>query len=253
MLEHSMSQSFLLKKLRLNLQLDQLPTVENEYLLEIIKTETLPKFSDFFPLVIDDVIVETSEDNRAPDYPSTYYIYDKDNNYFGKDVLILGIMEVNAGKKNSYNVGFNTMGLDTCNFGNSMVGIMNGIGMSGVTSLLNSGSIAGTHEFLPPNKIRLFRTVKGMKLYLKLFCTHPDNLSTIPHTKLEAFYKLAEADVKRILYERFKRYKNVDTAYGQIDLMIDGWEDSDGSKRDEIIQDMHEKYLLDNQGKVFAF
>ena len=251
--QHAMSQSFLLKKLKLNLQLDLLPTITNEYVLDIIKTETIPTFSNYFPLVVDDVVVPVDEENKAPDYPNTYYIYDKTNNYFGKDVLILGIMEISAGRRISDNVGFNTLALDTCNFNNSLIGMMNAIAMSGLTSLLNSGSIAGTHEFIAPNKIRLFRGVGGGTLYLKVFCTHPDNLSTIPHTKMDFFYQLAEADVKRILYERLKRYKNVDTAYGQIDLMIDGWEDSDNSKRKELITEMQEKYLLDNQGKVFAF
>ena len=247
-----MSPSFLLKKLNLNLNLDRFPTVDNDLIMDIILTETLPTFSNYFPLKVDRLLVDFSEKNRAPESPNTFYLYDKDENFLGKDVLILGIQEINTSWGNNNSRGANLHGITSCNFGDAMVNLFNGIAMTGVTSLLNVNSIAGTYEFVPPNKVKFYTPITAAGLYLTLKCTHPSNLTTIPHTKGDFFYRLAELDVKRVLFERLRMYKTIETTYGNIDLQIDEWQDTDLSKRQELINQMEEKYLLDDQVKIIA-
>lgn len=254
-----MSPTLLLKKLKMNLGLKSLPSIrDDDELLDIIYTETLPTFSNFFPHIVESTI-DVGHDNRVKDTKDVYYLFDEsDNNYFGEDITVLGVMELVtiAGRG-----GATYSGLDAAYGMNTMDTIMNNIAFSGITSLLKSGSTYGLYEFIAPNKIRICRghidqitnRDKDNGVKCKLYCTHPKNLATIPQTKLEFFYKLAETDVKRILFEELKRYKSIDTTYGEIDLQIDNWEDSDGSRREELIDKMRNSSLLDNQPKIMAF
>lgn len=258
--QYAMSPTTLFNKLKLNLALDMLPkeSWSMEILEQILEIETLPTFSNYFPHVVSDVIVKTTEDNRVEGRENVYYLYDEDNNYFGKEVLILGIMQldtiVNRNRNTTY-TGYDAM---YGGFGGGLETMLMNVAMSGITSLLQSGSINRTYEYLPPNMVKIFSNVaysNGLTAgtyYADVMCTHSKNLSSIPHTKLDFFYKLFESDVKSVLYERLKHFEGLETAYGTTSLKIDAWQDSDKSRRNDIIQEMKSTYLLDNQPKVIA-
>lgn len=255
----AMSPSFLLKKIKMNLGLRSLPMIRtDDEILDIIYTETIPTFSNFFPYMVE-TTVDLTEANMVDETKDTFYIFDENNNFFGEDIEILGIKELKNRVSNRGGSAYT--GMDAVYGMNTIDNMLSNIAFSGITSLMNSGSLFGLYEFLPPNKIRLprgpisnFSTIYNNKeVPVTLFCTHPKSLTTIPQTKLEFFYELCDADVKRVLYEELRRYKNIDTTYGEIDMQIDEWQDTDMSRRKDLIDKMRNTYLLDNQPKIIAF
>ena len=101
-----------------------------------------------------------------------------------------------------------------------------------------------TFEFLPPRKLRVYNQYSESKIVLDMGFQHDVSLASIPETCRTSFMELALLDVKENLYPIFKNYANLSTAYGNIDLKIDNWENAE-SERKELIQRWDDNYHLD--------
>ena len=101
-----------------------------------------------------------------------------------------------------------------------------------------------TFEFQPPRKVKIFNQYSESKLVFDMGFSHDVSLASIPETCRTSFMELALLDVKENLYPIFKNYANLTTAYGNIDLKIDNWENAE-SDRKELIQRWDDSYHLD--------
>jgi hypothetical protein len=88
------------------------------------------------------------------------------------------------------------------------------------------------------------------KVILELNYTHSPELFTIPETARESFYKLALLDTKAYLWNALRYYTTVQTAFGQMDLKIDGWVNAESDRKD-LLQEWDENYHLDSCPAIF--
>lgn len=101
-----------------------------------------------------------------------------------------------------------------------------------------------TFEFIHPRTLRIYNQYSESKVVLDLGFQHDVSLASIPETARTSFMELALLDVKENLYPIFKNYANLTTAYGNIDLKIDNWENAE-SERKDLIQRWDDTYHLD--------
>ena len=75
-------------------------------------------------------------------------------------------------------------------------------------------------------------------------CKHYKSLQSIRPTAEESFFTLAVLDVKENLYGLVKHYQNIQTAYGNVELKIDDWQNAE-SERKELLNQWDDSYHLD--------
>jgi hypothetical protein len=101
-----------------------------------------------------------------------------------------------------------------------------------------------TFQFIHPRTLRIYNQYSESKIVLDLGFQHDVSLASIPETCRTSFMELALLDVKENLYPIFRSYANLNTAYGNIDLKIDSWEQAESERR-ELIQRWDDNYHLD--------
>lgn len=82
-----------------------------------------------------------------------------------------------------------------------------------------------TFDYLGYNKIRLFGYPKTMLTFI-LACQHMVNGETIKDSCRSSFMELADIHVRMFLYNNLKFYSNIPTAFGNIELPISDWQDA---------------------------
>lgn len=104
-----------------------------------------------------------------------------------------------------------------------------------------------TFQFEHPNLLHLYNISSMANLVTIEFCLeHAENLSTIPNTSWNSFYELAVLDIKKFLFNIVKHYRNLQTAYGQIALQIDDWENADADRK-ELLNEWKDMYHIDDE------
>lgn len=101
-----------------------------------------------------------------------------------------------------------------------------------------------TFEYTHPRKLKIFNQYSESNIVVDLGFQHDVSLASIPDTCRTSFMELALLDVKENLYPIFRSYANLSTAYGNIDLKIDSWENAESERRD-LIQKWDDTYHLD--------
>ena len=204
---------------------------------EVIKQDTIPTFSRYFPYGITVVIDNTCEKDG-------FYFIDKN---IPAGTRIYGVSDVDwqayrvDPRFDRYGINFSTYDFISRDYG------IDDVAFSQVAadfmSLFNLGIYI---EWVPPNKIRLV-SVNGSPVSryrpfpLKIFIEHPDNLMTISPTMMEEFEKLAQSDVATFLYQNLKYYDNQDTVFMQLDLKLDTLQEW-MNKRDDIVKELEEAH-----------
>lgn len=91
------------------------------------------------------------------------------------------------------------------------------------------------YYFYPPNILMILASYASSKLSLTCtFCLKNDeNLVSIEDTAYEGVKKLFILDLKKSIYNQYGLFSNVDTPYGTIELKIDEWS-SASSERNEL-------------------
>lgn len=215
--------------------------VEEEDLLDVIREETLKTFSIFYPLEYDfrldlkkDVINEHEK------------IYHLDFDKLPANCSFVDINKITFYRYNEpyllspFSSSTNFIELIEENLNNNLMSTID--------------TPVATFKFIPPNKLQLFNFyfVDVGSLIIKLFITHPDNLSTLPPTVMTFFKKLAVLDIKAFLYNMLKHYTNIETAYGTIDLKIDDWAEAE-SLREEMVDKLKENQIFNPQFDKYFF
>jgi hypothetical protein len=101
-----------------------------------------------------------------------------------------------------------------------------------------------TFRYEHPRKIYIYNQYSETHLVFDLGFEHDKSLASIPETCLTSFMELATLDVKSNLYPIFKNYTNISSAYGNIDLKIESWENAE-SERKDLISRWDDVYHLD--------
>ena len=104
---------------------------------------------------------------------------------------------------------------------------------AGVASALAK---APTHEFIKPNKIKVYNGWAGGIYEVELLLAHDPSLATIPDGAMIDLKELATLDLEEYLYNKLKRKEGLEVGVGSIQLHIDDWSGAANEKRDLLKQ-----------------
>lgn len=234
-------------KFELGLEDFPLDMTETDILTNVIYKMSLPDFSIYFPYE-DYLTCNVSKKNLVPKVEDdhTYFINTKK---LGDDVILLGVSDICDSLNGSI---FNANGSGHNSY-MTPENLMYEKALADLNSILPRGPM---WEFIAPNHLRLHNGIDSMygannNILLRCTVSHPKNMSTIPDTKRIPFLDLCTLDVKRYLYNRLKRYNNINTGIGEINLNIDDWADAK-TQRQELIQEFEELHIRDRKLKIFT-
>lgn len=231
----------LLNKIERRLGLTVLPlpdSLSKDVWESIIKEDTLPTFSRYFPYRHRTLIDNECEKDG-------YFFIDRD---LPEGTEILGVKDI-AWEAYRADPGLGRQGLNygTWDFIAGEYGVED-IAFTQMRadyiSLFNLGIYI---DFMAPNKIKLV-SVNGSEVSkyrpfpIDVYVVHPINLMTISPTMMEIFEQLAMADIATFLYQNLKYYDGTDTVFANIDLKLDTlleW----ANKRQEIVEKLDNEHV----------
>lgn len=219
---------------------------------KIISMMTLTTFSRYIPHKFP---ITLSQKHRK----NGYFLIDED--LVPSDMKILGIRDIRWQEFGPSSVS-NTQSFGIYDFfANASSYSLDDISMAQMradqVSLFNNSIFI---EFEAPNKVKLSSSAgadmsRGIPEFrIDVFLKHPDNLMTIPPTKMELFEDLAVADVATFLYNELKFYDQLETVYTNIDLKLSDIQDK-AARRDDIVNILKESYVSaanDNQPIMYT-
>lgn len=234
--------SHLLKRLKMALGIYsiKLPVSDDELFQDVVVDTTLPVFSTYVPYEYN-MLVDLNEirivDRYAVDDSSLISNCYEIPNIFPKQ-RCLGINNIRPYIE--YNGMMMTSSYETID---SYQVLATGQTLANLSSAMIPPQ---TFKFFPPNKFEIYNQVLyNNKVYLDLIYTHSSELFTIPETARESFFKLALLDTKMYLWNTLKYYTTIQTAYGQLDLKVENWEQAE-SERNDLLSQWDENYHLDS-------
>lgn len=207
--------------------------------VEVIKSDTIPTFSRFFPHQIQ-IMVDGSRikngfyyiDESVTENYDIIGVKDLDFKLFARDSLRI-----------QQGVGYGVYDFLSNNYGLDDIMLLQL--RADATSLFNNGIYI---VFEPPNLIKLesvnggnfTRGLEGWPLII--FVNHPANLMTISPMKMETFEQLATADVATYLFNILKHYRNLETVFANVDINIETIEEKANSRND-IVEKLENSYV----------
>ena len=237
----------LLKRLKMALGIYSitLPVNDDELFRDVIQDETLPVFSVYVPYKYE-MLADLNE-LRVSDRYNTDDSNLVSNQYEIPNIFpkqrIIGINNIRPYIE--YNGMMMTSSYETID---SYQVLATGQTLANLSSAMVPPQ---TFEFQPPNRFKIFNQVLyNNKVYIDIDYTHSPELFTIPETARESFFKLALLDAKMYLYNQLKYYTTIQTAYGQMDLKIENWENAE-SERADLLNNWDENYHLDSCPAIF--
>lgn len=207
----------------------------NSVIMETIRLKTLPTFSTFVPY-------RTTQDIKFNDLVSvkTNYeesIYELPDSFGGLRLLsVLSVKPKNTLIGNGY---FSPM------FGESYDTYDALLMTQANANLYSAAAPPFIFKYEYPNLLYIYNmNSMATEVRVELALQHSDNLATITNTSWESFYELAIIDIKQFMYNTLKHYRDMQTAYGNITLKIDDWENA-ANERKELIERWRGVYHLD--------
>lgn len=239
--------SHLLKRLKMALGIYsiKLPVSDDELFEDVIVDTTLPVFSMYVPykwsMIADLNELRISDRYTQDDSSLVSNVYQIPDLF--KRQKIIGLYNIRPYIE--YNGMMMTSSYETID---SYQVLATGQGLANLSSAMVPPQ---TFEFIPPNRFQIFNQVLyNNKVYLDLMYTHSPELFTIPETARESFFNLALLDCKAYLWNALRYYTTVQTAFGQMDLKVDAWENAEADRRD-LLQQWDENYHLDSMPAIF--
>lgn len=221
--------NFLMKQCIVQLGLPAL-SMEKYYpqIKEILMTDTLPTFSQFFPYTyIMKLDLTKMKYSNIGDGWEIYYLRDKFLEDNGLDVI--SVIDVSgASYFDTWNAPLPTFDVEAM--------IIEGAASS-IRSQLNISNKA--FEFMPPNRLKLKGYSGTGEVFVTCKVPYP-NVGTVPMSVSIPLTTLAKLDIKCWLYPELKMYNQLETADGTIDLKIDDWADAP-SERANLLDDWMNK------------
>lgn len=231
----------LLNKIERRLGTKQLPLPEDlskEKWVEVINDETLETFSRYFPHMIK------VEINQVAQKKGDYWLIDEDK--IGKGVKILGVRDI-AWDEPRNSAVFGAYGYGITDWYVQPVCIEDMLALQNAAdsiSMFNNGIYI---DFEYPNRITLKSsfnydvTKQWNSFYVNLLVKHM-SLQTIAPTKMEAFERLAIADIASFLYEELKYYDGLETVFANVDIKLDDLR-SKAEERREVVEYLESTYV----------
>lgn len=239
--------SHLLKRLKMSLGIYsiKLPVSDDELYKDVIEDTTIPVFSTYVPyeysMIADLNELRVSDRYSVDDSSLISNIYQIPNLF--KKQRLTGINNIRPYIE--FNGMMMTSSYETID---SYQVLATGQGLANLSSAMVPPQ---TWKFLPPNRFQIFNQVLyNNKVYIDLTYTHSPELFTIPETARESFFNLALLDCKSYLWNALRYYTTVQTAFGQMDLKIDAWENAESDRRD-LLNQWDESYHLDSVPAIF--
>lgn len=126
-------------------------------------------------------------------------------------------------------------------------------------SLLTNAGMALTNNMIPkltftyehPRKVTLYNVLSSCNLVFELALCHDKNLTSITPTSEESFFELAVLDVKDALYQTMKHSNDIPSAYGNISMKLDEWQQA-ASDRKALLDEWKNTYHMDVIPFVYA-
>ena len=197
-------------------------------ILDVLKTDTLSTFSQFFPYTYI-IKKDLTEESAQESYNGGKIYYLRDEYLENNNIDIISVMDVQGA---SYYQEWNAP-LQTSNIDAMILECL----ASNIRSALN---ISTKHfKFMPPNRIFLkgYGGTQDLKIMVKI--PYP-NFGTVPESLSFNMERLAKLDIKILLYPELKMYDQFETAESTINLKLDGWENAE-RERDELIDEWRNK------------
>lgn len=209
----------------------------DDFMLKIIQDITVPVFSIYEPyykeLDMDTTKMEKLEDGPnyqiflLPEYEGEKLLFVEDVQYAQTDVNGIGYI---GGYMPTYYYDMN---------------MLHGLIMSNAEAQVISKSYpAITFRYEHPRKLLLFNNISSTFIHVRLAFEHDKNLSTIPETASESFFKLALLDIQENLYSTMKHYNEIETSYGRVNLHIDDWQQAEADRK-SLLEEWDNTYHMD--------
>lgn len=201
-----------------------------------IMEKTMPTFSRYFPHKVRFVVNEDTCNVKSHGHRQKQRVYYIKDEFLGS-LKLLGVQDIDWGDTSTDNMGLYRP-REFSPQGNFMEYQM----LADNMSLYNDNIYP---EFEAPNKITITRVggeyISIYSFVLNLLVEHK-TLATISPTKMEVFEELAEADVANFLYGNLKYIDNLETAYFDINLLLDDLK-SIADNRSNIIEKLENSYV----------
>jgi len=208
----------------------QVLEISKEEILDIIREETLPTFSKYFPHYAE-VIVTPDKDKHGAE---EMYFLDTDYDILSVSKVILSYGNTGNGAYNSGLLSRSPLDRQAASNASSMM-------MQPVT-----------HQFHPPSLIEIFpKKSLVSKFTVQIKAVHPDHFSTIPISLKDQFYELAICDVRKFLYPIRFRFNNIETLYGSIELFMNKLEGAEDDRKDILETFRQHSHKSANRRKIF--
>jgi hypothetical protein len=202
--------------------------LERDDLIRTIVEETIPTFSLYFPLRRR-LLVEPGKD----DVEGRYGVY-----YLKSEFEIIGISRVLI---NNIEAGIPNI----TNYYNNPFEMQ--IDANIQSSVINPT----TYNWEKPDKIEIFpKNTFARTILVETKVVHPSHMTTIPLNLRDEFNALAYYDVCESLYPIRKRFSQIGTTFGSIELFMDQLEQA-SDKRTELLEKWKLNFLKSPERKKF--
>lgn len=233
-----MNMSKVLTRIKLKLGLLNIATPIEDLdgtIKDIITDITVPVFSIYSPC--REVLTINTSDLELLDKQSDY------EKYLLPDFVnrnLLYVIDVTYDTSNLSGLGYYTSGLPLLSGG-----LLHQVALSNAgAQVMNQIIPKMTFKFERPRVLYLYNSIATSKVRIELGFEHDATLASIPETARESFMELALLDVKENLYPTLKQYTEISTAYGNINLKIDDWQNAENDRK-ELINRWDDSYHLD--------
>ena len=221
-------------KLNLGMYALHLPFDLNELMEDILDLDTLPTYSELFPLQVEKEVNFSSMKKLDGNY--SHSVYQLPDFFPNQEIItILSIDPVGSDISRNGIIG------DVDMFETIIMGQVK----ADLASLISDKM---TFDFEAPNRVHIYNldTASDYKFRLKFGLSHTSSLVTIPRSQFISFKQLFDLDVKATLYNNMKHYSTIQTQHGVVDLKIDDWADA-ASKKEELIREWTNVYHLEQE------
>jgi len=203
--------------------------ITHEEILDLIDMETLITFSKYFPYQGEPINIDCNKD-KVEGHNNIYYIDSETE-----------ILNVNKMIPNAI-LGPYTLVTDLgINLNPSIYS--NPIAAQLDMDLYSTTKNPVTFRFIHPNKIEVTpMTANFNNFTITVNRVHPNHFGTIPNLLRTEFLTLALYDVQIMLYKIRSRFQNIQTTFGEMNLMLDDLSNA-SSARQELIEKFHANIL----------
>lgn len=210
-------------------------------ILATIRRKSLPVFSKYYPFIVYWLLDTASNNYKVPGNDNRYYIKIKN-----MDNAVLGVSEVFL--SNNY------FG-DIAGLGYTSAISTNGSEAQLIADILSNSRVPITFKnFYEDNSFAIYPGgYTNTNLLVKVKVVHNKDFSSIPLNMREYFLELALYDVQESLLPLRRRFANIRSALGDIELFIQDLDEAK-DKRKELIETFRRDFLKSpNRKKIYIY